>query len=177
MPPWASTNAAWTGSAKLRGGLSRNGVDCAHGPEIAEAEELVRLWNSRAARGGWPPFYPTIRTAILAGTPWLTFECPACKQCGELDLRTLDRTSAHDHRRPHPTIVVQAMQPQSAVRPAAGAPIMNATISRSTASREQPRHDCDRGRRYLKRKIRMSRLPCATGRAARGSSSRASRQC
>ena len=61
------------------------------GRDTTQAEKLVAIWNSRAARKARPPFYPTIETAILAGTPFLTFVCPACQQCGAIDLRTLDR--------------------------------------------------------------------------------------
>jgi hypothetical protein len=53
------------------------------GPEIAEAEELVRRWNRRAARGGQLPWYPTIGAAILAGMPLLDFVCPGCRICGQ----------------------------------------------------------------------------------------------
>ena len=34
---------------------------------------------------------PTIGSVIAAGLPWLTLSCPACGQCGSVDLRTLDR--------------------------------------------------------------------------------------
>jgi hypothetical protein len=58
---------------------------------IAEAEEIVAIWNARQAGGRALWFYPTIGAAIAAGVPWLTFSCPACWQCGSVDLRTLDR--------------------------------------------------------------------------------------
>jgi hypothetical protein len=38
------------------------------GCDIGQAEKLVAIWNSRAARRARPSFYPTIETALLAGT-------------------------------------------------------------------------------------------------------------
>jgi hypothetical protein len=61
------------------------------GRDAAQAQRLVSVWNSRAARRARPSFYPTIETAMLAGTPWLSYLCPACQTVGEVDLRTLDR--------------------------------------------------------------------------------------
>jgi hypothetical protein len=58
---------------------------------IAEAERIVAIWNARQAGGRALWFYPTIGAAITAGVPWLSFSCPACGQCGSVDLRTLDR--------------------------------------------------------------------------------------
>ena len=73
------------------------------GPEIAEAEELIRRWNRRVARGGGAPWYPTIGTALLAGMPILDFVCPACQICGQLDLRMIDR---------HPQATIGVLIPQ-----------------------------------------------------------------
>src|SRR5262249_2803295 len=36
-------------------------------------------------------FCATIETALLAGTPWLAYQCPSCQLIGDIDLRTLDR--------------------------------------------------------------------------------------
>ena len=63
------------------------------GRDAVQAEKLVAIWNSRAARKARPSFYPTIETALLAGTPWLAHQCPACRLIGDVDLRTLDRHS------------------------------------------------------------------------------------
>src|SRR5262249_27000373 len=63
----------------------------ARAPEIAEAKEIIDRWNRYAARASRPKFYPTIGAAILAGMPILEFVCPACRVCGQLDLRTIDR--------------------------------------------------------------------------------------
>jgi hypothetical protein len=52
---------------------------------------LVAVWNSRLAAGRELFFSPTIRAAILAHTPILTFACPACQVTGSVDLRKLDR--------------------------------------------------------------------------------------
>jgi hypothetical protein len=64
------------------------------GRDVVQAEKLVTIWNSRAARRARPSFYPTIETALLAGTPWLAYQCPACQLIGDVDLRTLDRHPA-----------------------------------------------------------------------------------
>ncbi len=52
----------------------------------AEAEKIVAVWNARQAGGR-----ALIGAAIAAGFPWLTHSCPACRQFGSVDLRTLDR--------------------------------------------------------------------------------------
>jgi hypothetical protein len=62
----------------------------------------VSIWNSRAARKARPSFYPTIETALLAGTPWLYYQCPACQLIGDVDLRTLDR---------HPMLPISGLIP------------------------------------------------------------------
>ena len=41
--------------------------------DSVQAQKLVAVWNSRAARKARPSFYPTIETALLAGTPWLAY--------------------------------------------------------------------------------------------------------
>jgi hypothetical protein len=43
---------------------------------------------------------PTIRAALLAGTPWLDVFCPGCGTGRAIDLRTLDR---------HPLVSVGTM--------------------------------------------------------------------
>jgi hypothetical protein len=54
------------------------------------------VWNSRAARKARPSFYPTIETALLAGAPWLAYQCPSCQLIGDVDLRTIDRHPMDD---------------------------------------------------------------------------------
>jgi hypothetical protein len=58
---------------------------------VAEAQEIVAVWNARQVGGRALWFYPTIGAAIAAGLPWLTFSRPGCGQCASLDLRTFDR--------------------------------------------------------------------------------------
>jgi hypothetical protein len=41
------------------------------------------------ARGIW--WSPTIRAAIVAGTPWLDIYCPGCQTSRAIDIRTIDR--------------------------------------------------------------------------------------
>jgi|SRR5215471_15234052 hypothetical protein len=77
------------------------------GRDIAQAEKLVAIWNSRAARKARPSFYPTIETAVIASTPWLSFMCPGCKAMGEVDLRTLDR---------HPMMLISGLIPSLSCR-------------------------------------------------------------
>jgi hypothetical protein len=37
------------------------------------------------------PWSPTIRAALLAGTPWLDVHCPGCGTTRAINLRTIDR--------------------------------------------------------------------------------------
>jgi hypothetical protein len=55
---------------------NRNGQQRELGRDVAQAEKLVAIWNSRAARKARLSFYPTIETALLAGTPWLGLLVP-----------------------------------------------------------------------------------------------------
>src|SRR5712671_2967628 len=59
--------------------------------DLETVHNLVEVWNSRLAAGRELFFSPTIRAAILAHTPILTFVCPACQVTGSIDLRKLDR--------------------------------------------------------------------------------------
>jgi hypothetical protein len=56
-----------------------------------EAEAVVDRWNRRLATGRDMLWAPTIRAALLAGTPWLDIFCPGCGTSRAIDLRTLDR--------------------------------------------------------------------------------------
>jgi hypothetical protein len=58
---------------------------------IKEAQKVVGIWNARLIAGAALWFYPTIRAALISRCPWLTYQCPACRQLGDLDLRTVDR--------------------------------------------------------------------------------------
>ena len=65
------------------------------------------VWISRAARKARPSFYPTIETALLAGAPWLAYQCPSCQLIGDVDLRTLDR---------HPMMAISGLIPSLSCR-------------------------------------------------------------
>jgi hypothetical protein len=80
---------------------------CELGRDVVQAQKLVAIWNSRAARKARPSFYPPIETALLAGTPWLAYQCPACQLIGDVDLRTLDR---------HPMMPVAGLIPSLSCR-------------------------------------------------------------
>jgi hypothetical protein len=56
-----------------------------------EAEAVIDRWNRRLATGRDMLWSPTIRAALIAGTPWLDVFCPGCGTSGAIDLRTLDR--------------------------------------------------------------------------------------
>jgi hypothetical protein len=58
--------------------------------EARHAKRIVELWNKRAQAGRPVSFYPTVKTALLAGTALLEVLCPACQTIGSVDLRTLD---------------------------------------------------------------------------------------
>jgi hypothetical protein len=77
------------------------------GRDVAQAQKLVAIWNSRAGRGAQPSFYPTMETVIIAGTPWLSYMCPGCKLIGEVDVRTLDR---------HPMMPISGLIPSLSCR-------------------------------------------------------------
>jgi hypothetical protein len=57
----------------------------------AEAELVIDRWNRRLATGRDMLWSPTIRAALIAGTPWLDVFCPGCGTSRAIDLRTLDR--------------------------------------------------------------------------------------
>jgi hypothetical protein len=57
----------------------------------AEAEAVVDRWNLRLATGRDMLWSPTIRAALLAGTPWLDVFCSGCGTSRAIDLRTIDR--------------------------------------------------------------------------------------
>src|SRR6516164_3428476 len=77
------------------------------GRDAVQAEKLVAIWNSRAARKVRPSFYPTIETALLAGAPWLAYQCPSCQLIEDVDLRTLDR---------HPAMSISGLIPSLSCR-------------------------------------------------------------
>jgi hypothetical protein len=56
----------------------------------AEAEAVIQRWNDQLSRGRDMLWSPTIRAALLAGTPWLDVFCPGCGTSRAIDLRTID---------------------------------------------------------------------------------------
>src|ERR1700730_2963826 len=57
----------------------------------AEAERVVERWNRAIEMGRDVWWSPTIRAAIVAGTPWLDVYCPGCNTSRVIDIRTIDR--------------------------------------------------------------------------------------
>jgi hypothetical protein len=72
----------------MKVGFKRDAADKA---ARAEAEAVVQRWNDQLALGRDMLWSPTIRAALLAGTPWLDVFCPGCGTSRAIDLRTLDR--------------------------------------------------------------------------------------
>jgi hypothetical protein len=69
------------GAAKLKAGKAAR----------LEAELGIDRWNRRLATGRDMLWSPTIRAALIAGTPWLDVFCPGCGTSRAIDLRTVDR--------------------------------------------------------------------------------------
>jgi hypothetical protein len=92
---------------------------------------LVEVWNSRLAAGRELFFSPTIRAAILAHTPILTFACPACQVTGSVDLRRLDR---------HPLTGVTSLIPSLSCRRC----VPNAPFARLTGLHKDPSDNAPR---------------------------------
>jgi hypothetical protein len=72
----------------IKAGAQRDAADKA---ARAEAEAVIQRWNEQLALGRDMLWSPTIRAALLAGTPWLDVFCPGCGTSKAIDLRTLDR--------------------------------------------------------------------------------------
>jgi hypothetical protein len=72
----------------IKAGVIRNAADKA---ARAEAEAVIQRWNDQLALGRDMLWSPTIRAALLAGTPWLDVFCPGCGTSRAIDLRTVDR--------------------------------------------------------------------------------------
>jgi hypothetical protein len=70
-----------TGAAKLRADRAAR----------LEAELVIDRWNRRLATGRDMLWSPTIRAALVAGTPWVDVFCPGCGTNRAIDLRTVDR--------------------------------------------------------------------------------------
>jgi hypothetical protein len=72
----------------IKAGAMRNAADKA---ARIEAEAVVQRWNDQLALGRDMLWSPTIRAALIAGTPWLDVFCPGCGTSTAIDLRTVDR--------------------------------------------------------------------------------------
>jgi hypothetical protein len=57
----------------------------------AEAKGVVERWNEQLATSRDMLWSPTIRAALIAGTPWLDVFCPGCGTSRAIDLRKVDR--------------------------------------------------------------------------------------
>jgi hypothetical protein len=56
-----------------------------------EAELVIDRWNRRLASGRDMLWSPTVRAALIAGTPWLDVFCPGCGTSRAINLRIVDR--------------------------------------------------------------------------------------
>ena len=72
----------------IKAGAKRGADDKA---SRADAKAVVDRWNEQLAAGRDMLWSPTIRAALLAGTPWLDVFCPGCGTSRAIDLRTIDR--------------------------------------------------------------------------------------
>jgi len=72
----------------MKAGFQRDAADRA---ARAEANTVIQRWNDQLALGRDMLWSPTIRGALLAGTPWLDVFCPGCGTSKAIDLRTIDR--------------------------------------------------------------------------------------
>jgi hypothetical protein len=59
----------------------------------AEAKAVIDRWNEQLAASRDMLWSPTIRAALIAGTPWLDVFCPGCGTSRAIDLRKVDRHS------------------------------------------------------------------------------------
>jgi hypothetical protein len=72
----------------MQAGFKRDAADRA---ARGEAEAVIQRWNDQFALGRDILWSPTIRAALLAGTPWLDVFCPGCGTSRAIDLRKVDR--------------------------------------------------------------------------------------
>src|SRR5450755_354226 len=57
----------------------------------AEAKAVIERWNEQLVASRDMLWSPTIRAALIAGTPWLEVFCPGCGTSRAIDLRKVDR--------------------------------------------------------------------------------------
>jgi hypothetical protein len=55
------------------------------------AARVIERWNRALGSGRDMMWSPTIRAALVAGTPWLDVYCPGCRTSRAIDIRTIDR--------------------------------------------------------------------------------------
>ena len=79
-------------------GVRTRGVDVAISAkrQVANAaraprHRAVERWNEQLAASRDMLWSPTIRAALIAGTPWLEVFCPGCGTSRAIDLRKVDR--------------------------------------------------------------------------------------
>ena len=92
MPSTTGSEAAFAGAVSSATGCvgarsRRQGGKASR----ADAKAVVDRWNEQLAAGRDMLWSPTIRAAVLAGTPWLDVFCPGCGTKKAIDLRTVDR--------------------------------------------------------------------------------------
>jgi hypothetical protein len=56
-----------------------------------EAVRVIAEWNTALSAGRGALWSPTIRCAVMAGTPWLDVHCPGCGTSRAIDIRIIDR--------------------------------------------------------------------------------------
>jgi len=56
-----------------------------------EAVRVVERWNAALTSEHAALWSPTIRTAVIAGMPWLDVYCSGCRTSRAIDIRTIDR--------------------------------------------------------------------------------------
>jgi hypothetical protein len=67
-------------------GIRTRGLDMKARAVSAEAKTVIQRWNDQLALGRDMLWSPTIRAALLAGTPWLDVFCPGCGTSKAVDL-------------------------------------------------------------------------------------------
>jgi hypothetical protein len=80
-------------------GVRTRGLDIKVGAKQRAADKAVRVeakavvdrWNEQLAARRDMLWSPTMRAALIAGTPWLDVYCPDCGTSRAIDLRNVDR--------------------------------------------------------------------------------------
>jgi hypothetical protein len=80
-------------------GVRTRGLDIASGAKRqvadaaarAEAKAVIERWNEQLGTSRDMLSSPTIRAALIAGTPWLDVFCAGCGTSRATDLRKVDR--------------------------------------------------------------------------------------